>query len=170
MNKIALIITLIFITHTATAEIYSHIDENGHQLFSDKPQKNSSAIELQPINLQQSPSASQKTIKRSLTQQKNIAYKSIKIISPANNTTIRNTTTLAIKVRIDPILLGSNLLVFLDNGQPIAKPGKNLTLELTNLQRGSHIIQVKILNSSGTELIISNPITIYIHLPSLLFK
>lgn len=152
----------------SAAEVYRTIDQHGNPVFSGQPQPGSEKIEVQPTNVQSLPPARPLPVKRPPTQQAANRYQSLSILSPTNDTTLRNVTQLSVSVSISPVLLGQHSLVLLDNGQPVGEPGTSLSMLIKELHRGTHALQVKVVDAQGQTLITSEAVTIHVHRPSVL--
>jgi hypothetical protein len=92
-----------------------------------------------------------------------IAYQQFAVVSPADNGAVRaNDGNVAVILALDPPLQpGHRVLVRLD-GQPVGEPGTSLTVDLTNLDRGTHRIEAVVLGAGGTELITAGPTSFHV--------
>ena len=152
----------------SAAEVYRSVDQHGNPVFSGQPQPGSEKIKVQPTNVQSLPPVRRIPARRPPTQQAANRYQSLSILSPTNDTTLRNITQLGISVSISPVLLGQHSLVLLDNGQPVGEPGRSLSMSIKELHRGTHVLQVKVVDAQGQTLISSETVTIHAHRPSVL--
>lgn len=80
------------------------------------------------------------------------------------NATIRdNTGSVYVAGRIKPIFKrGLKIQLYLDD-KPYEEPQPHSMFVLRNIDRGEHIIKMKLLNEQGKVIALSNPITFYMH-------
>jgi hypothetical protein len=159
----------------ANIEIYKWEDENGNVHFSDKPHPGAETITVRPTKTY-SPSqtgTSPKPAQPENTQplkiepkQKPTTYTQVKIVDPKNQATIRsNTGELTVIAHTEPKLdleQGDRLLLLYD-GKPYGKPQSEPAFSLTHVYRGTHNLQVQVIDQSGRVVVSSNPVTVFIH-------
>jgi len=155
--KIVLLPSLI-LPLSAFADVFKSSDDQGNTIYSDIPSKkgDQEELELPQINISQSPK------KKDLTNESNVApkkkeqrsYKYLKISNPINGDTIRdNAGNVNISVTLDPVLAetkGDQLSITLD-GKKINHEN-NQTVELKNIERGTHIIVATITNAKDKNI------------------
>lgn len=150
-------------------EVYRHVDESGNVTFSDQPQQGADKIEVEPANVHNFPKAP--AIKPLPdNRETDFRYRALTILYPENDTTLRNTGDISVSAAVDPKLKKQHQVRFTDNGQAVAEPTKELSIQLKNLSRGSHQLQAQILDEKGKVLISSNPVTVHVHRTSILHK
>ncbi len=145
--------------------IYQWTDENGVVHFSD--QKTSNAKE---VDISISPSiemAKPAPRKPKPEPEKKVKY-GVSIASPANEATIRsNEGIVVVQTQVKPELNPSLRLQVLLDGRPTADPTPNTTFMLEGVERGEHQLQVKLFDSSGKQLAMSESTTIFLHKASI---
>lgn len=98
-------------------------------------------------------------------------YTAVSIVAPANEETVHdNTGSVPVQVSIEPPLQlrhGHRLRITLD-GQPVATLQSN-THTLTNVDRGTHVLGVAVIDGEGRELITSTSVTFHMWRASALF-
>ncbi len=166
--RIAVFWVVIALIGTSAAEVYRSVDEHGNPVFTGQPQPGSEKIEVQSTNIQSLPPARSVPIKSPPAQNATNRYQALNILSPTNDTTLRNAMELVIKVSISPVLLGQHSLVFLDNGKPLGEPSKNLSMLVKEPHRGAHLLQVKVVDTQGQTLMASETVTVHVHRTSVL--
>ena len=150
-----------FITPLSYAEnIYKRVDEKGVPSFSDAKTEGAEIITVEPVNLQAIPTPPPRD--EPISPQASFSYHKLAIINPADQSTLRDEHNIAIQVTIEPDLKANHQLEFLDNGQPLQAAGKNSSIELTNFDRGSHILTARIIDKTNNVLKPSRPVTVYI--------
>ena len=150
------------------AEIYKTIDKDGKVVFTDTPEgqpaesvklKKGSTISLPPVKAL--PPGQTGDSKESAN------YRELTIKQPDQNATIRGSGSFSVLAAISPRLRpGDSVQLYID-GKPYGQKQKGLLFNLTNIERGTHNIEVKVLNSDGRVLKSAN-VTVHIHRSSVL--
>lgn len=152
----------IFIALPSHAEdVYKRIDEKGVPSFSDTQTEGAEIITVDPVNIQTIPLAPPPTSKP-ITSEASFNYTKLDIISPADQTTLRNEYKILLQTAIKPDLRTGHKIEFLDNGQPLQAASKNMTIELTSFERGNHTLTARIIDKSNKVIKTSSPVTIYV--------
>ncbi|MEC6798665.1 DUF4124 domain-containing protein [Photobacterium sp. S4TG1] len=176
MKLINLVSMLLFTTAANTAiatTIYSWTDDNGVVHFSDTPgTPQASTVELSVTEVQ--PSIQSTSI--NIEQMNNVELISIttdtepplpaatiSLLAPVHQQTIRSNDG-DIKIRaVSNRKLNKNLQAQLViDGKAHGKAQTDLTWQLTNIDRGSHQVQIQLLKN-GKILASSESITVYLH-------
>ncbi|MCP4956306.1 DUF4124 domain-containing protein [Photobacterium aquimaris] len=174
MKLINLVSMLFFTTAASTAlatTIYSWTDDNGVVHFSDTPEvPQASTVELSVTEvLSQSTmveashvnNVEVETITAEIESPLPVA--TISLLAPLHQQTLRNNdgdiTIRAVSNRKLNKTLQAQLVI---DGQVYSKPQTQLSWELTNIDRGTHKIQIQLLNN-GKILASSESITVYLH-------
>jgi hypothetical protein len=90
----------------------------------------------------------------------NTTYRSIKIVEPAGNATIRaNDGRLTVKVDLDPTLRQTDYVAVNVGGKMFRSRFGDSLVELTDLERGTQQLQAQIIDSKGKVLITSDVIS-----------
>ncbi len=156
--------TIIFIVvcslaFSVQAELFKWKEAVGDLIYSDQPppgkDKAESEIEQeklpQIISVPAPKTTSETSSNASRKTEKAIRYKELTIIEPSHDTAVReNTGNVSITVRVLPdnfAETGATLAIYMD-GVEISK-GPETTVQLTNVDRGTHILKAELLNSSG---------------------
>jgi len=157
----------------SAAEVYRTVDEAGHPSFSDRPSLGSERIEIRPVprvspagaatapsGAAVSPAPAER--KEGQTR-KTASYSTIEIVSPGNDAAIRsNAGNVTIGVHLEPELAESDRVQVVLDGKPFGKPSRNTVNTLSNLDRGTHRLQVRILDGSGRVLGSGSPIVFHL--------
>lgn len=188
------VLTLFLLLSTTTlfaaTTIYKTQEKNGATLYSDIPQKNSKKIQIDNnINVNQATTISNNPIQEnngtgnkttiSTNGSKSSAPTAInaitstdynlKITSPENQTTFQNQLPIPVSVLVSPTLKEGDQLQLIVDGKPYGKPENATTINVDNLDRGTHQIQAGIFDSKTKTITkVSRPITIYKHQTSTL--
>ncbi len=154
-------------------EIYRWETPDGTTVYSDKPQADVHATKIEQrlaptIHL---PSVKISDIPKKVTPPSSLAYQSIEITSPQNETAFPTPpSAVFVAVSIKPELQLNHKIVFLKDGSPIAAPSVSPSASITELYRGSHTLQAQVVDAAGKAVISSKLITIYVQQPSLLLR
>lgn len=155
------ILTLLTSNVFATsAKIYVWRNENGVLVFSDSPKPGAEEIEIKEPNTASSIDTSVLDLKPKVIQDD---YQVV-INQPAENATIRdNTGSVYVAGRIKPIFKkGLKIQLYLDD-KLYEKAQPHSMFVLRNIDRGEHIIKMKLLNEKGKVIALSKPVTFYMH-------
>lgn len=159
-------ITFMIASCTLYAEqtIYQWQSKSGEIHFSDRPHEGAKKLIINDINTYKEP-IEKSTSLLPLPPLKNI-YTQCEIISPINNSTIRNSTgTLQALLEITPELRNKHLIQYLLDGIKLQSPTIKKSLELFNVNRGEHTLSAQIVDEFN-RLIMSTPsITFFMHRP-----
>lgn len=154
------------------AGIYKYVNPDGGVEYSDQPREGAAKVEVAPLQTYTPPPLPK--IKRlpEGKPQPGISYQ-ISIASPQPGATVReNTGKVKVKLRVKPPLEVASKYVpqLLLDGQPVAKTSAGLHYTLANVDRGTHTLQARLLDPSGTPVAHSETVTFYMRRISILFR
>ncbi|MBD1390179.1 DUF4124 domain-containing protein [Neiella sp. HB171785] len=154
---------------TSHATIYSWTDENGNVVYSDMPRPGADAIDLrarvQNVSDGQSAVAGYQPQQESAPQ----AQPAIAISDPAHEATIRSAEgNLMVTAQLSIPAGVTQRLQLLVDGQKQGEPQASSVFALTGVERGSHQLQLQLVNNQGSVLASSEAIQIHMHRPSVL--
>ncbi len=158
---LTLIITLLSCSVlAASTKIYVWRSDDGVLVFSDSPKPGAEEVDVREPNT----ASSVDTSMLDLTPQVIKDDYQVEINQPKENATIRdNTGSVYVTGSIKPIFKqGLTIQLYLDN-KPYEKPQPHSMFVLRDIDRGEHIIKMKLLNEKGKVIASSNPITFYMH-------
>lgn len=162
MRKIILFSLLLATGLASAANIYKWTDESGRVVFGDKPPN---GVEATPVRVQ-SPqtftpppkstfksSSTEEAEKKAAEEAARPKYK-VAIASPADDEPVRNNPgNIAIQISSEPALnleAGHKFQLLMD-GNPVMTSQKT-TIVLTNVDRGTHTLQVQVIDETGKVL------------------
>ena len=158
-----LLLASLLATTAVFAEAYRWVDEDGVVHYSDRPVEGAEEVVL--------PKANTTTVRRverdepeAQAQQQStgpVRYENLAITSPAPEETLWNIGgQLSVQIQVTPALQqGHRMRLYFDGeGQDIS----STTVQLEEVWRGEHNLQVEILNETGMPLIRSNPLRFYV--------
>ncbi len=147
------------------AAVYMEKDAEGNTVFTDRPSsENAKPIKLTPSSTYKAPTLpSAAPTDSQTTEQNNDAqgYEFVAITHPADDSPIReNSGALEVNIDLIPALKPDHRFVLLLDGIP-ATEGQSTTLRLQNVDRGTHTIQIQIVDDSDNVIISSESVTFH---------
>jgi hypothetical protein len=164
-----LLLTLLFLALAASADIYRWTDEQGNTVFGDTPPE---GVEAQPVRLREPtvtpamPEAREILERRPApdTGEPARPYERLRIASPGDDEPVRaNDGNFSVRVDIRPDLLtdrGHELRLLMDGDT--VQTGQRPVFDLVNVDRGTHRLQVQVLNRSGEVIQESDPVVFHL--------
>ena len=156
---------------TLNADIYKSYDADGNVVFTDVPTEKSEKVDLPDITTFKS--QPYKPIQRSepAADTDQLRY-DIKLVQPSHKETVRdNNGNVPVEVEVKPALrreLGHQVLIWLDNEKPIKFTTNRY--QLSNIDRGTHTVSVKVVDGKGKALSATQTNTVYVKRHSANFK
>ncbi len=153
----------------AETKVYRWVDEKGVEHFADKPIPGVMAKEVDIQTFQgnvfnvpkATPSRVPKDKKNKPTADKKTKF-AAEIVSPMDDAAIRsNDGSIEISVKIEPGMKVGQSLQLLVDGKPLGKKHKLTSIRATNIHRGTHSLQVQLINKDGK--VIASTSTIKVH-------
>lgn len=168
-----LLVLALFAGSVAFAQAYRWVDADGVVHYSDRPPPETASgaeeVVLPTANQTRFATRALPSRSRSADDDSNSSsiYSSISITSPSAEETLWNIeATLQVSVALSPALKpGHKLRVYFD-GQPQTFPMSSFTLD--EVYRGTHNLQVEVLDNNGQMLIRSEPIRFYVQQNSII--
>lgn len=159
-------LALIFCPLITLATVYQGTDAQGNTIFSDQPIPGGKPVILNSVQTYQ-PAVPKTEIPSATESQtsnpKQASYKSLQIVSPQNDEAIRqNEGIVVIQAQSIPNLMEGHSYVLLLDHNRAGKPQTSPTFVLTNVDRGTHSVQVQIVDSSEQVMIQSPSITFHL--------
>ncbi|MBT8113336.1 MAG: DUF4124 domain-containing protein [Gammaproteobacteria bacterium] len=160
------VICILFCAGNAQAEIYTCKDAKGNTVYTDSPGGCANAEEVEvdtlPTLIPTKPLASSSSNRSTKKEEDKNPYTELVITSPSNEATIRdNQGNLTINFRVAPALQsrkGHKYVVTLDGAEVYS--GTSTITALKNVDRGTHSISVKIVDTSGSTKISATPVKV----------
>lgn len=138
---------LLLLALPAGAEIYKYLDANGNPVFSSQPPEGVAAerVELPaPSIVAPQPPSPQEAAKPK--DQPEIRYTRLELTGIPDGESLRaNNGSFSVDVAIEPRLRPGHSLRLLLDGQPYGQPARTTRLELVNVDRGEHSLEVEVL-------------------------
>jgi len=175
MTRILALALLLIAPFAGADSIYRTTDKDGNVVFTDAPPADSSSAE--PVGLQHTNTAQPppevpvyEEDESAEAEEEKPAY-TVKITNPPNETSIpMGPGNFSVQVRIEPALKKYESMQLYLDGEPRGEPQASTIWDLTNVFRGAHDITVGVLNRERETLIMSEPVRVYVHRPSVNFQ
>ncbi len=151
-------------TLPAAAAVYMEKDAEGNTVFTDRPSsEDAKPITLSPPSIYTAPAIPNAPSSGQAVDQDNDSqnYEFVSITHPADDSPIReNSGQLEVNINLSPALKPHHYIVLLMDGIP-ATEGRDTTLHLQNVDRGTHTIQVQIMDADDNVIISSESVTFH---------
>jgi uncharacterized protein DUF4124 len=149
---------------TVQAEVYRLVDKNGNVIFSDQPHPDAEKIEIETL-----PSYTPVAIPESVSEQQEgeqeVPRYKVTILTPSNDETIRNNSGLVnITAKVTPPLdqdRNDQLTIKLD-GQTLGEPSTSPNFTLSEVERGTHTVQIVVVDKDKKFIKSSNKISFHL--------
>ncbi len=151
----------------SAATVYKWVDENGITHYSDQPHENAAKVDVQPQTYTTPPVAAPAAVSKSPAP-KEAAYTSCAIAAPKQEQVFLNTFTVTAQVSVQPGQRAGDRIVLTLDGQPLNLPSTGEQFTLTEVDRGSHVLQATIQDKDGQTVCQSSAVTFHVRQPSLL--
>ena len=159
-----LLVLLLLAPLLATAQVYKHVDQDGNVTFSDIPAPDSEKIDVSVSNSVAAPPVVSRPQEQPAAA--SVSYE-VAITTPEPEAVIpRGPGNFTVAATVSPAPDTAMQLQLLMDGDAYGAPQSQLQWNLTNVPRGTHQVQVAILDSKGERLAQSDPITVYVRRPS----
>lgn len=150
--RIALFSLLLIFMAPAMAQIYKYTDDNGNTVFTNQPPDGVAAdtVELPPANTvnirtPEPPPPMENELNSSQQRQ---PYRSLSIGGIPDEQALRaNNGTFVVNAQLDPPLQKGHQIRFLLDGIPQAEPSSATSLQLNNVDRGTHLLEIEVLSN-----------------------
>ena len=157
---------ILFFVGNAQAEIYTCKDAKGNTVYTDSPSGCANAEEVEvdtlPTLIPTKPVVSSNSNRSANKEEDKDVYSELVITSPSNDSTVRdNQGNLTINFRASPALQsrkGHKYVVTVDGTEVYS--GTSTITALKNVDRGTHSISVKIVDTSGSTKISATPVKV----------
>lgn len=156
-----LLLTLLLITFAtadaASSRIYRIVDEQGNVVFTDVPPREgdeSAQVVVENPNTFDARRAIPETeawiVETPETAaEPEFSYSALSIVSPPNDEAVReNAGNVTIIANVEPMLRPGHIMRLLMDGAP-AQEGRQTTFSLANVDRGTHVVGLEIVDAEG---------------------
>lgn len=170
MLKIFLAFLLNVYVCASLAQIYQWTDNQGVVHFSDTPHAGAKKLENLDVQTYSTPPvpSSVPSIQENIEDidEKQKEYTKVAILQPKDKLTIRNPQGyVVVSALVEPALFpGDKVQVLLDDNV-IGSPQEALIFQLSGIYRGTHTIEIQVVDSEGNVIKSSPFVTIYMQNP-----
>lgn len=134
-------------------KVYKQTDAKGNTYYSDAPTDGATEIVLPPVQTFSEPVPTASANEPADEQKTPISYE-VGIIEPTNEFTVpMGQETLDIKLFIKPELAPEDDIKIVLDDKNIESPLNELSMRLDNLERGTHVLKVVIVNKKDNKII-----------------
>jgi len=144
-----LAIALLAATLPAVAQIYTYVDAEGNRVFTDRPTGQAAEqVRLKPANSMPAPPApASRTAEPAPAKKAEVVAYQLRILSPATDETIRNNAgSVNVTLQSEPALQPGHAYQLLLDEQPFGAPATQPSMELSNVDRGTHQLAVAVVD------------------------
>ena len=151
MRPLLLLLLLSFVS-PVMAQIYKYTDAAGNTAYSNQPPDGVKAepVELPPLNSVEPQAPVAPPADNARREQPVAAYEVLELTNLPTSEALRaNNGTFTVKVLIKPRLQGPHLFRLLLDDQPYGQPGNVPSLQLVNIDRGTHNLAVQVIDGES---------------------
>jgi hypothetical protein len=164
-RSILLVLGLLAATAALAQEAYRWVDEDGVVHYSDRPREGAEQVQLPTPNVAVSRPVARPAAAASddepAEEPATVRYDSIEIVSPASEETLWNIEgVLSVSVALSPALQPGHQVRAYHNGE--MTPVSGASFQLQEVWRGSHNIQVEVVDETGKLMIRSESTRFYV--------
>jgi len=168
MRTALLIISLTLPSWLFASEVYKTVEPDGSVIYSDHPDQDATPITIEPApglpplppSGQSQQSQTPPVLEQEVQDGATLEYQSLEILAPVEDSVVRdNAGNVVITVQIQPALqvkAGHRLAVVLD-GSRLEGRFTGDRFSLSNVERGSHSVEVQVVDEHGNALLRSAP-------------
>ena len=171
MRKVIVLCMLVMFAQPVLAKLYKCEDAEGNTIYTDKACADGKELKLPPLH-----TYTPVVVPPSFPTQKDgnkglDTYESISIIEPKNDQVIYdNTGTVTVGIKLVPELktLKDHKFSIALDGKQLKTRGVTNQIRLNNVDRGTHSVQVFVVDAANSILLSSNTITFHLKRESLI--
>lgn len=169
MRLIACIAVLLTVPAVA-ATVWKWRDADGVIHYSDQPVQGAEKVTVQSSSTFTSPSAGNAATPTATSAAPPADYSKVEIWKPGNDEAIANSGgQVSVAVRVEPSLqAGDRLALYLDGTLVSGFPQQGMEYQLTGVERGTHSLQLVVVNPQGKPTKTSAPVQFHVLAPSVL--
>jgi hypothetical protein len=172
-NAITLLLALAVLASelVCAAKVYKWTDDQGNVIYSDTPHSGAVEIDIptKPAGIVPLPPETPRSRRPAAGKENVESYDTLAIVAPTNEQVLDNPQgRVDVSLIIKPPLRTDQrhaIRVMMD-GRPLEMPYTATEIAVTNVERGSHALEVEIINRAGNVLLASKAVTFQVHEPS----
>lgn len=143
----------------ASAAVYTYIDANGERVYTDKPPTNqrTETLDIAPTNqfpkIETAPVIKPPPVYENNAAPTALPYQILRILTPEPNATIRaNDRQMIVTITSEPSLAEGHRYRLIIDGQPFAQASRSPVVQVKDIDRGSHLLAVEIIDEQDAIL------------------
>ena len=149
---------LVFVCVTANAQVFRRTGPDGHVYFSDQPGPDAEQVDVTPAQTISLPPVPEQPDTGTTGQQDDAAppYAEFTIVSPTSEQAVRaNDGNVTVQLSLQPELIPGHTIALKIDGEDGEKinTGNGMAVELSNLSRGRHTVEARVIDEKGSVLI-----------------
>jgi hypothetical protein len=160
---------LLLLATPVLADVYKTVTPDGEVIYSDVKTQGAKQFNV-PKTQVYTPPPLPVRVNQPVVPKEKALYSSFAIDSPVNEETIRdNLGNIPLLLTLEPGLIakdGHRIQYFLD-GKPHGRPTVDTEKTFTNVDRGEHQVSAAVVDNSGTPIINTPPVTVFVQQASL---
>ncbi|MGI9292951.1 MAG: DUF4124 domain-containing protein [Pseudomonadales bacterium] len=152
------------------AQIYKHVDKNGNISYSDQPAAGAATVEVPKANTIPALEIPEPARAAETADDEEAAFKytRVRILEPVNDSAIEHGPgNFNVVASVKPGLKEGHKLQFFVDGAAQGKPTTDRILQLRNVNRGTHTLQVKVIDENGSIVKSSTSNKVHVLRPSI---
>ncbi len=167
MKRILATLLMLIAVPALAGQVYRWTDENGQVVFGDEPPRGVAAepVEIRPPQTFKAlpvPKPATPEPATAAEKPRAVEYETVEILRPARDEAIRsNNGFLVISFRAKPNLAPEDHFEVVMDGKTVGTT-RNQSLALENVDRGTHTVEVHIVDGSGKQRAASDPVTFHL--------
>lgn len=172
MRQVAPVLLLGFALTAGAADIWKWTDANGVVHYSDNPVPGAEKMSISIAPASPGPEASVEVLPDVAPREPRpqaFSYARCNVASPAHDETLHGVQAVTISLDVEPVLQpGHRIEVQVNGARLTAWPANALSHTLPEVFRGSHTVQVRVLDANGAVQCTGQPITFHLRQQSVL--
>lgn len=149
-------------------QVYKTEDAQGRPVYSDRPGNNNGKeerVKLPPVNAMPAEDVPRQRRPNRQQEQQAVNY-SVRIVSPGNDSSVPpGQRDLTVSVNLEPALKQNHSLIFYMDDERLEQT-RNPSLTIEEIFRGSHTLEVEVVDEQGQVLGASEPVVVHVHRPT----
>lgn len=166
MHRFLMLVLLLAAT-AVNAGVYKWVDENGVVQYGDRPPEGAERVDLPPSSTyepRELPAVEKDESGQAEDEAVIVPYSQVAITQPQDDETVRdNSGNVPLSVELEPPLQQGHRMAVVIDGRTIFDQLTGTQVTLTDVNRGTHSLQVKVLDADGVELAASSAVTFHMH-------
>ncbi|MEN8107348.1 MAG: DUF4124 domain-containing protein [Pseudomonadota bacterium] len=156
-------VLLLLFASALHAAVYKHVNEAGEVIYSDTPTPGAEKMDLPELPIYTPPPVP--LIKSRDAPVESDIYRSLEVIKPKSNSTVRNNLgIIELQLRIEPALKvrEKHMIQFYLDSERYGPLVDKTAIMMSNIDRGDHTLSASVFDKDGNEIVASAIVTIHL--------